>query len=90
MNRASAWAALFAGLLLVSTAAPFIRLTRIDPFALVLLRMGISAPLFLAFASLQAGCLVKGTTLPRQHLGGIRAPVAPDAVAGVVIDAILA
>jgi drug/metabolite transporter (DMT)-like permease len=68
LNRASAWAALFVGLLLVSTAAPFLRLTRMDPFALTLLRMGIAAPLFLAVASVQAGCLVRGTSLPREHL----------------------
>lgn len=71
MNRASAWAALFGGLLLVSTAAPFIQLTRMDPFALVLLRMGIAAPLFLA-----AGAARGGMRLPREHaarvaLGGV-------------------
>jgi drug/metabolite transporter (DMT)-like permease len=66
LNRASAWAALFAGLLLVSTAAPFILLTRMDPFALVLLRMGIAAPLFLA-----AGAARGGTGLPRAHLGRV-------------------
>lgn len=71
MNRASAWAALFGGLLLVSTAAPFIKLTRMDPFSLVLLRMGIAAPLFLA-----AGAARGGARLPREHaarvaLGGV-------------------
>ncbi len=68
MNRTTAWAALFVGLVLVSTAAPFIRLTRMDPFALVLLRMGIAAPLFLLAGVLLCRGVRTGLTLPREHL----------------------
>lgn len=76
MNRASAWVALFAGVLLVSTAAPFILLTRIDPFALVLLRMSIAAPLFLFAGVVLTKNLRTGLALPRVHrnrvvLGGV-------------------
>lgn len=66
MSRSAAYAALFAGLLLVSTAGPFILLTRMDPFAIVLLRMGIAAPLFLA-----AGALGGGAGLPAAHRGRV-------------------
>ncbi len=64
-----AW--LVAGLILVSTAGPFIKLARMDAFALVFLRMGIAAPLFLAWAALG-----RGAGLPREHrrrvlLGGV-------------------
>jgi len=75
LNRVSAWAALFAGLLLVSTAAPFILLTRMDPFALVVLRMGIAAPLFLAAAAARGGA-----GLPRAHAGRV-------ALGGVLLSA---
>jgi drug/metabolite transporter (DMT)-like permease len=75
LNQTRAWAALFAGIVLVSTAAPFILLTRMDPFALVVLRMGIAAPLFLA-----VGAARGGAGLPRAHLDRV-------AVGGVLLAA---
>ena len=70
MNRAAAWAALAAGLLLVSTAGPFIVLSRIDPFALVLERMGLAAPLFFAWAALRGGLAIPPGEGRRVALGG--------------------
>lgn len=71
LTRAAAYGWLLAGLLLVSTAGPFILLARMDAFALVLLRLALSAPLFLLWALLAGGAGV-----PREHrrrvlLGGL-------------------
>jgi drug/metabolite transporter (DMT)-like permease len=71
MNPAAARLSLAAGLLLVSTAAPFLVLTRMDPFALVLWRMGLAAPLFLGWAALSGGASLPRPHLPRVALGGI-------------------
>jgi drug/metabolite transporter (DMT)-like permease len=56
-----AW--LVTGLLLVSTAGPFIKLARMDAFALVFLRLACAGPLFLAWAA-AAG---RPLGLPREH-----------------------
>jgi len=56
---------------LVSTAAPFILLSRIHPFSLVLLRMGIAAPIFLAWAAATAGVRLPAEHRRRVALGGV-------------------
>jgi drug/metabolite transporter (DMT)-like permease len=76
LSRATAHAALFAGLVCVSTSGPFYVMTGMDPYAVVLLRMGLSAALFLAFAALrgelrvargEGGRLVAGALLLAFH-----------------------
>jgi drug/metabolite transporter (DMT)-like permease len=46
-----AHALLFAGLVCVSTSGPFFVMSGMDPYAVVLLRMGFSAPLFLGWSA---------------------------------------
>ena len=70
MNRAAAWTALAVGLLLVSTSGPFVVLSRIDPFALVLERMGIAAPLFFVWGAMRGGLSIPAGEGRRVALGG--------------------
>lgn len=51
MRSPAAHAALFAGLLCVSTSGPFFVMTHMDAYAVVLLRMGLSAVCFLLWAA---------------------------------------
>jgi len=53
MSRSSAHAVLFAGLFLVSTSGPFLRMAQMDAFAVVLYRMGFSGLLFLLWTLLR-------------------------------------
>ena len=71
MNRAASWSVLAAATLLVSTAAPFLKLAGMDAGAVVLWRMALAAPLFLAWGAARGGA-----GLPREHrarvaLGGV-------------------
>jgi drug/metabolite transporter (DMT)-like permease len=68
VNRTAAHVALAAGLLLVSTAAPFIVLAGMDAYAVVLLRMALAAPLLLA-----AGALTGGLRPPTGQEGRVAA-----------------
>ncbi len=67
---------LFAGLLCVSTSGPFYVMSGMDPYAVVLLRMGLSAPLFLGWSAArgelrvargEGGRLVVGALLLALH-----------------------
>jgi drug/metabolite transporter (DMT)-like permease len=51
LRPAAAHAVLFAGLVCVSTSGPFLVMSGVDPYAIVLWRMGLSAPIFLGYAA---------------------------------------
>jgi drug/metabolite transporter (DMT)-like permease len=59
------------GLVLVSTAGPFILLSAMEPFSLVLWRMGLAAPLFLAWGALAGGAGIPAGHGRRVALGGV-------------------
>lgn len=70
MSRGAAHAVLFVGLFLVSTSGPFLRMARMDAFAVVLFRMGFSCALFLAWAAVRGELRVSRAQLGRIALGG--------------------
>jgi len=71
VNRAASWTVLAVATLAVSTAGPFIRLAGMDAFAVVLLRMALAAPFFLAWASLRGGAGLPAGHAARVGLGGL-------------------
>lgn len=71
LKTASAHVVLFTGLVLVSTAAPFLKLASMDAFAVVFLRMACAAPLFLAWAAWRGRLSVPPGEGGRVVLGGV-------------------
>jgi drug/metabolite transporter (DMT)-like permease len=76
LTRAAAHAVLCIGLVCVSTSGPFYVMTGMDPYAVVLWRMGLAAPLFLAWSAArgelrvapgEGGRLVAGALLLAFH-----------------------
>ena len=70
MSRASAHGVLFAGLLLVSTAGPFLVMARMDAFAVVLYRMAFAGALFLGWALLRRELQLTRRQAARIAVGG--------------------
>jgi drug/metabolite transporter (DMT)-like permease len=68
VSRGAAHAVLFVALFLVSTSGPFLVAGGIDAYAVVALRMGLAAPLFLGWAAFRGELRIT-----RADLGGIAA-----------------
>ena len=71
MTRRSAYVTLAAALLLVSTSGPFIVMAAMDPWATVLLRTALAAPLFLGFAWWRGQLRVPAGLRLRLAVGGV-------------------
>lgn len=71
MTPMGARAVLFAGLVCVSTSGPFFVMSGMDPYAVVLLRMGLSAPILLGAAALRGELRVARGSTRRIVLGAL-------------------
>ncbi len=70
-GRAAGSAALFAGLVLVSTAGPFLHLADIDAYAVAVLRMALGAALLLGFAAARGQLAAPRELWPQLVLGAL-------------------
>ncbi len=71
MTRGPAYATLFAALVLVSTAGPFLEMANMDAYAIVFLRMALAAPLFLGWAAITGTLRVPAGMGRAIVLGGV-------------------
>lgn len=71
MRRPAAHLVLMLALVLVSTSGPFIVMARMDAFAVVVLRMGLSAPLFFLWAAPTGALRIEARHVGRIVAGGL-------------------